>query len=184
MKEISIDELNNILRKHVQWLDGFGGERADLHGVNLANVDLHGRNLQYANLRMACLSNTNLSDADLRSADLSYANLDCADLHNTKLCGADLKYINRPWLIYTGLIGSRCAETVYLADYDKVLCGCWKHYLGGTLSEFKTRVDSIYPEKCALEIFQKYRTEYLSAIATFEFMRKEYLISKKVVDKC
>ena len=78
------EQLDLILEKHKKWLEGDGGERADLI---------------YADLSYADLSDAKLSDANLRSADLSYANLrfadlSCANLSGADLSGADLKHAN------------------------------------------------------------------------------------------
>ena len=85
MKNISVEELNEILQKHEMWLKGeVGGECA-----NLRYADLRYANLRYANLRYADLRYANLSDANLRYADLRYANLS-----DTNLRYADLRYAN------------------------------------------------------------------------------------------
>ena len=53
------DELQKILREHLEWLYGDGGKKADLQGANLQGADLWGADLQGANLRRA-----NLQGAD------------------------------------------------------------------------------------------------------------------------
>ena len=63
---MNAEQLREILTAHTQWLDGNGGERADLQGANLRRANLQGANLRGANLR----------SADLRRADLRSANLD------------------------------------------------------------------------------------------------------------
>ena len=71
MKEITRDELNEILRKHNLWLKGdFNGARANLRGANLYGANLRGANLYGANLNEA-----NLYGANLRGANLNGANL-------------------------------------------------------------------------------------------------------------
>ena len=173
MRIISNEELQDILEKHKKWLnDEDGGKRAklryvylqgaDLYGADLRGVDLHGAYLRHADLRYADLTNTDLSGADLRDA---------------KVYSADLKGVYRPWLVYAGNIGSRRYETLYFADYDSVLCGCWNGYIGGTLDEFKARIDEVYPSNSGNERYQQYRFEYLSAIKMFESMREAYLKS-------
>ena len=83
MKNISKEELNEILQKHKMWLNNDkGGERADLRGADLRSI-----HLRFADLRFADLRGTDLKNADLRGADLSDANLRGADLR-----GADLRY--------------------------------------------------------------------------------------------
>jgi len=105
LRQISEQELKDILDKHGKWLrNENGGERANLSSADLRSADLHyanlssanlssanlsSANLRYANLRSADLSSANLSSADLRYADLSSANLSSADLRS-----ADLHYAN------------------------------------------------------------------------------------------
>lgn len=150
---MTAEKLKDILAKHKKWLKGEkGGERADLVWVDLQ-----------------C--------ADLRGADLQCADLRGADLRDAKVYSADLKGVYRPWLVYVGNIGSRRYETLYFADYDSVLCGCWNDYKGGTLAEFKARIDEVYPSNSGNERYQQYRFEYLSAIKMFESIREEYLKS-------
>ena len=83
MRTITQEELNTILKKHLDFLQGIaGGEQADLSGADLSGADLHGADLNHANL----------NHANLNHADLSYANLIYADLHGADLSGADLIY--------------------------------------------------------------------------------------------
>lgn len=195
-------KLTEIIKKHEKWLHREKGGKqaclrgADLHGIDLSSVDLRfadlrNTNLQYAKLQYADLREanlkeanlqwvklqlTNLQEADLRLADLSYANLEHVKLQGAALYNANLRKVTYPWLFYVGNIGSRDAETIYLADIDNVRCGCWNAYKGGTLSEFKARVDETYPENGIIN--QMYRLEYLSVIRLFESMRKAYLKQK------
>lgn len=182
-----------------------GGERADLRdadlsdvnlydanlhnailrGANLYNVILRGADLSSADLRCAILQGTNLQFADLhdtllqnanlQNAYLQFANLSGANLSGADLSKADLKYVKRRWFVYTGAIGSRNAETLYFADGDNIRCGCLNNYKGGTLAEFKKRIDDVYPADSENEEYQRYRIEYLSAIKMFESMREAYL---------
>ena len=78
-------ELDCVISKHKEWINGDGGEYA-----SLSNEDLRGASLRYANLSHADLSGADLSDADLRDADLKYANLRDADLKYANLRDADL----------------------------------------------------------------------------------------------
>ncbi|MBD3306559.1 pentapeptide repeat-containing protein, partial [candidate division KSB3 bacterium] len=43
-------ELKNILENHKKWLDGTGGDRADLRDADLRDADLGGAVLYGANL--------------------------------------------------------------------------------------------------------------------------------------
>ena len=75
-REITKEELKEILKKHLEWLkDEKDGERADLRYANLSYTDLSSANL----------SSANLSYADLSYADLRYANLSSADLRSADL---------------------------------------------------------------------------------------------------
>ena len=104
MKNISKEELKEILKKHEMWLkDEKGGERADLSNTDLSGVYLWNANLIYANLSGANLSNAGLWNANLTSADLSNADLSGADLSNANLSGANLSDAN---LINTDLRGT------------------------------------------------------------------------------
>ena len=49
MRNITKDELIEVLDKHLKWLRGEeGGERADLHGADLRSANLSSANLSYA----------------------------------------------------------------------------------------------------------------------------------------
>ena len=83
-------DIKKILSKHSKWINGDGGERANLSGANLSGANLRGADLRGANLRWANLSGANLSGANLSGANLSGANLSGADLSGADLRGADL----------------------------------------------------------------------------------------------
>ena len=78
-------ELDCVISKHKEWINGDGGEYA-----SLSNEDLRGASLRYADLSHADLSGADLSHADLRYASLRYANLSHADLTGADLRGANL----------------------------------------------------------------------------------------------
>ena len=87
-----IKNLNEILEKHLKWLnDENGGERANLIGADLRGADLRGANLSGANLSGANLSGANLYIADLSRAYLYIADLSGANLSGANLSGADLR---------------------------------------------------------------------------------------------
>ena len=141
------DKLNEIIESHGKWLrDKEDGVRADLRWANLCGANLCGADLR---------------GADLRWADPRGANLRGADLSGANLCWADLP----SKIIQVGPIGSRQSYTIYRVDEDIVQCGCWNNYKGGSLDEFKQRIDTVYPDG-------EYRQEYLAAIAMFEKMRE------------
>ena len=175
---------------------------ANLKGVNLSFADLSGANLKGVTLRAASMQSVDLSYANLSYADLYSAFLDTACLVNAKLYATDLGSTNlrgvdmsgadlentifqgaflggmcRPWFTYVGAIGSDYSEVLYFADIDSVKCGRWHAGMGGTLAEFKKRINEAYPLVSKDELCQQYRLEYLSAIKMFEFMREVYLKS-------
>ena len=65
----------DVLMLHAAWLDGKGGERAELKNGDFTHADLHN-----ANLRQAILSECSFFEADLSHADLSEAVLENATL--------------------------------------------------------------------------------------------------------
>ena len=93
-----------------------------------------------------------LSGADLRSANLRSANLDKTYYQVVR-------------------IGSRRGTTTYCVDDDNVLCGCWNNYKGGTLEEFKTRVESVYGRE-GNNPNEQYYDEYMAAITFFAAMKE------------
>ena len=114
MRQISIEELNDILKQHDLWLKNDGGVKADLRGVDLIGADLRGVNLSRADLSRADLSGDDLSGADLSGANLIMANLSEANLIGVNLSGADLSEANlrEAYLKYTNLSGAylTCAD--------------------------------------------------------------------------
>ena len=155
---------------------------ANLYGADLSNADLHSANLRNANLSGADLSRTDLDCADLSGANLSGASLYganlCgaslygADLSNANLCGANLSrtVLNKTYYQIVR-VGSRNATTTYCVEDDKVVCGCWNNYKGGTLEEFRKRVESVY-DKNGESPNKKYYGQYMAAIEVFEKMAK------------
>ena len=190
------EDLEKIIESHARWIVGKNdGECADLSGANLRDADLYDADLRWANLRGANLSDadlswanlrganlsaadlrganlrsSNLSVADLRGANLSSANLRSANLSDANLCNAKLSGAKLPkTILQAGPIGSRKDYTAYNVTDDIVQCGCWNAHKGGTLEEFKERINEIYPEE--KERTLKYRREYLAVIAYFETVR-------------
>ena len=90
-----------------------------------------------------------------------------ANLRGANLRGANL---NKTYYQITR-IGSRNATTTYCVEDDNVVCGCWNNYRGGTLEEFKKRVESVYG-KDGKTPDKKYYTQYMAAIEFFEKMVK------------
>ena len=174
--KITQEKLKEIIASNGKWLRcENGGERADLrnadlsganlNGANLCEADLSGADLSGADLNGANLSGANLNGANLCEADLSGADLSGADLNGANLSGADLGKTYYQIV----RIGRRNATTTYCVEDDNVVCGCWNNYKGGTLEEFKKRVESIYGEE-GKKPNKKYYTQYMAAIEFFEKM--------------
>jgi hypothetical protein len=70
----------------------------------------------------------------------------------------------------TGCVGSRNAQTTMYFDNDRteIFCGCWK----GTLQEFETRVNLVYP------FGNKYGDDYRKNIL---FMKEIFERNKKLI---
>ncbi len=196
--KISAEKLQEIIESHGRWLrNEEGGERANLRSADLSSADLSSANLSGADLRSADLSSAdlsgadlycadlrsadlssadlsgaNLSGADLRSADLYCANLSGADLRSADLSSADLSSADLDKTYYQVVrVGSRRGITTYCVDNDNVLCGCWNGFKGGTLDEFKTRVESVYGRE-GNNPNEQYYDEYMAAITFFAAMKE------------
>lgn len=185
---ITQEKLKEILASHGKWLRyENGGERANLSGADLSCINLNHTDLRGANLCEANFYGANLYGAILCGANLCGANLCGADLSNSSLRATDLRAIDlsnsrfdNANLSTTSLsktyyqivrIGSREATTTYCVEDDNVRCGCWNNYGGGTLEEFKKRVESVYGED-GKNPNKKYYTQYMAAIEFFEKMAK------------
>ena len=176
--KISAEKLQEIIKSHGRWLrNEEGGERANLRDANLSDANLSGADLSDADLSDAYLSGADLrgaylSGADLRGADLSGADLRGAYLSDAYLSGADLRGADLDKTYYQVVrIGSRRGTTTYCVDDDNVLCGCWNNYKGGTLEEFKTRVESVYGREDN-NPNEQYYDEYMAAITFFAAMKE------------
>ncbi len=86
-REISPDELKEILEQHRKWVETEGkeGKQADLNKANLQGAGLSWAHLQQANLREAHLEQTILIGAHLEEADLTGAHLEQAELRGAHL---------------------------------------------------------------------------------------------------
>lgn len=129
-------ELQDIIESHKKWLNGYGGERANLCGADLRDTDLRNVNLHHARLIHADLRNANLSGIDLCGADLSdvrlcNADLSCAIINAANLSYADMSGAN---LCYTNL----CNTDLHNANIsDANLCGA--NLSGANLSRANLR---------------------------------------------
>ncbi|WP_418542658.1 pentapeptide repeat-containing protein [Phascolarctobacterium faecium] len=181
--KISAEKLQEIIESHGRWLrNEEGGERAnlpsadlssaDLSGADLRSADLSSADLYCADLSSADLSGADLRSANLRSADLSGADLRGADLRSADLRSADLRSADLDKTYYQVVrVGSRRGITTYCVDDDNVLCGCWNGFKGGTLDEFKTRVESVYGRE-GNNPNEQYYDEYMAAITFFAAMKE------------
>ncbi|VVH54823.1 hypothetical protein BSPCLSOX_1870, partial [uncultured Gammaproteobacteria bacterium] len=99
MREISAEQLKEILSEHELWLDWIkdgrigidSGKKADLQGVDLRGADLRGVDLRKADLQEVDLQGANLREADLRGVDLQGADLRRVDLRRADLQRSDLR---------------------------------------------------------------------------------------------
>ncbi len=158
-------------------LCGANLREANLSDVNLCTADLCEADLREVNLTRANLSRADLSGADLREANLRRAYLGYVNLARVDLREADLREADMHETIFgkryyeVALIGSRKGATTYCVDDDNVLCGCWNNRKGGTLAEFKQRVENVYG-KNGKTPNAKYYGQYMAAIDFFEDMKK------------
>ncbi|MBI9077431.1 MAG: pentapeptide repeat-containing protein [Desulfatibacillum sp.] len=98
LRQISDEELQQVLAEHKKWLDSKGkeGKLADLSKTDLDRQSFIGVDLSQANFRKASLSNCDLKRAilkraDLRKASCSHSSFNFADLTNAKLQKASLR---------------------------------------------------------------------------------------------
>jgi len=110
-REVSQEELKQILAAHKKWLESKGkeGKQAFLRKANLQKADLAGANLQKADLAGANLQKANLYKANLKEADLTLADLKGASLRDVEgLSKATLHNSNLEDVV--GLLGAEFAR--------------------------------------------------------------------------
>ncbi len=95
-REISPDELQEILEQHRKWVktEGKEGKQASLDNANLQEAELWEANLQKAHLVQANLQKAFLFQANLQEAELGQANLQKAYLGQANLQKAHLVQAN------------------------------------------------------------------------------------------
>ncbi len=134
LREVSEEELKQILAAHKTWLEPQGeeGKQADLFRTNLQEADLRGANLQEADLTNANLQGADLFSANLQGAQLGDANLQEAYFTNANLQGADLRGAN--------LQGAHLdfAKNVIREQLDKA-CGDDKTTLPDYLADYQIK---------------------------------------------
>ncbi|WP_051326959.1 pentapeptide repeat-containing protein [Desulfatibacillum aliphaticivorans] len=91
LRQISDEELQQVLAEHKKWVDSKHkeGKRADLRKTDLTGRDLSHVNLEWAYLQKALLENSNLS-----KAVLGYANLRKTVLSKVNFTEADLSSVD------------------------------------------------------------------------------------------
>lgn len=117
------EKLDKILENHKLWLNGEGGECANLRGADLNSADLNSANLRGANLRGVDLSGANLNSANLSGASLYNANLRGASLYNANLYSSNLNNANLNNVktnMYTIGYNLACPEEGSFIGYKKV----------------------------------------------------------------
>ena len=150
MKEITIEQLNEILTKHAEWINSCGskGVRADLSGADLSGADLRG-----ADLRGADLGGANLWYADLRDVNLRIANLWCANLSGANMKSANLSGAN---LWNADLSGANLSDA-----YLKGACLWYADLSGTNLWNAKIDFPIACPEKESFIAFKKVKDDYI-----------------------
>ncbi len=86
-RDVSPDELTQILEAHQKWVesDGKEGKQGGLWGANLKRANLWEANLQEADFGGANLQEVSLPKANLQKVNLRGANLQGANLSSTYL---------------------------------------------------------------------------------------------------
>lgn len=107
------EKLDKILENHKLWLNGEGGECANLRGADLSGANLYNIDLRCANLRGVDLSGANLNSANLRGASLYNANLYSSNLNNANLNNVKTN-------MYTIGYNLACPEEGSFIGYKKV----------------------------------------------------------------
>lgn len=116
------NELNEILENHKLWLNGEGGECANLRGADLRYANLYNIDLRCANLRGVDLNSANLNSANLSGASLYNANLRGASLYNANLYSSNLNNANLNNIktnMYTIGYNLACSEEGSFIGYKK-----------------------------------------------------------------
>ncbi len=98
LRELSEDELREILAQHHRWLQSKGKEgkravlrRADLQGAVLGGANFQQGDLKHINFQGAVLGGANFRGASLAHANLRGASLGRADLQGARLVNANLQ---------------------------------------------------------------------------------------------
>jgi hypothetical protein len=170
MKKYTAEELKTILAEHRLWVNGEGGQRANLYGANLVRANLvranlYGANLDGANLYGANLYGANLYGANLVRANLVRANLDGANLDGANLDGANLYGAN----LYGARGDTVNLKSIFLDTYpitysaEVLQIGCQRHEISKWWDFTDAQIRNMDGSK-ALEWWAKYKAFIKMAI--------------------
>lgn len=173
---------------------------ANLQAATFKDCVFHDVVFAHCNIAITLFKGCDLTNCEFTHTDLKSVDFESTNLKNVKFytCSLDsssfdeysntagivfrscnIARINMPEPVYCiGPIGSRYCLTTFFAGRNIVQCGCWNEEKGGTLEEFKARIDEVYPS-CSEGEELMFREQYLAAIEFFERMRKLYLAEKK-----
>ena len=172
MREISKEELAEILGKHQLWMNAEeGGERANLSDSNLSGSNLRGSNLSGSNLRDSNLRGSNLSGTNLSDTNLSDSNLRDSNLRGSNLSGTNLSDSNLSDTNLNHTAGNRneikslfLSETYSITYTSEVLqIGCESHLIADWW-EFDNKRIAEMDGKTALTFWKKYKAFIKQAI--------------------
>lgn len=137
LKQITQDELIEILKKHEKWVrDEPGGERADLSNTDLKGIDLTGAFLPSALLNGANFENALMSKVNFMHADLVNANFTNAIMPEAKLRSANLSGANLTNVDFT------CADLAFSIMYSTKL----KNTILSQVSFYHAIIEDLSPE--------------------------------------
>jgi hypothetical protein len=144
-------------------------------------------------LKSAKFTHCSLIHCNFISTEFSHANFKSSEFIDCLFKNCNLGYINLTDVRITNTlfdfcfpehtvigitcIGSRTDTTLYFIKKDRIFCGCWNGAKGGSLEEFKKRVETEYGEKSPkgpTKRSKTYYAEYMNAIKFFEAERKLY----------
>ena len=173
---------------------------ANLQAATFKDCVFHNVVFAHCNIAITLFKGCDLTNCEFTHTDLKSVNFESTNLKNVKFytCSLDsssfddnsdttgivfrscnIAQIDMPKPVYCiGPIGSRYCLTTFFAGRNIVQCGCWNEEKGGTLEEFKARINEVYPEGSQGEELI-FREQYLAAIEFFERMRKLYLTKKE-----
>lgn len=127
MIKITQNELDNIVSKHMDWVNGrSGGEKAnlegyDLKGLKLTDVDLRYSNLKDSNLNKTELTGVNFSNANLSNIKINNSNLLECKFHYTNMSRSDFSgsKLKDCQIYFSNLISSKFYKSNFLSTFIK-----------------------------------------------------------------